>query len=155
MGQTCLGHTFRKVCSNIENRNDSQGCLHSGGHFYQAVSPLFLLSTGLGFRKIVSIWELLSLWVGTSLHFYRWFKWLVHLNVVYTVGIFISFPCIAIFFCTPVSNYWTLGSPPDTCMDEAVATLICGIINCVADLLTTLTPIPLVLKVRCIDPFAI
>ncbi|RAR01158.1 integral membrane protein [Stemphylium lycopersici] len=77
-----------------------------------------------------------------------WFKWLVHLNVVYTVGIFISFPCIAIFFCTPVSNYWTLGSPPDTCMDEAVATLICGIINCVADLLTTLTPIPLVLKLH-------
>ncbi|KAI4941907.1 hypothetical protein J4E91_010457 [Alternaria rosae] len=75
----------------------------------------------------------------------RWFKWAVHVNVVYTLGILISFPFIAIFFCTPIKNYWTVGAPADTCMDEGVATLICGIINCVADFLTTVTPIPLVM----------
>ncbi|KAH6878515.1 hypothetical protein BKA58DRAFT_96979 [Alternaria rosae] len=74
-----------------------------------------------------------------------WFKWAVHVNVVYTLGILISFPFIAIFFCTPIKNYWTVGAPADTCMDEGVATLICGIINCVADFLTTVTPIPLVM----------
>ena len=77
----------------------------------------------------------------------RWFKWLVHFNVVYTIGIFISFTFIATFMCIPVSNYWTVGAPADTCMDEAVATLVCGIVNCVADLLTTVTPIPLVFSV--------
>ncbi|KAI4674809.1 uncharacterized protein J4E84_010415 [Alternaria hordeiaustralica] len=74
-----------------------------------------------------------------------WFKWAVHVNVAYTLGILISFPFVAIFFCTPIKNYWTIGAPADTCMDEGTATLICGIINCVADFLTTLTPIPLVM----------
>ncbi|USP82307.1 hypothetical protein yc1106_09581 [Curvularia clavata] len=77
-----------------------------------------------------------------------WFKWLVHFNVAYTIGIFISFTFIATFMCIPVSNYWTIGAPANTCMDEAVATLVCGIINCVADLLTTVTPIPLVMSLQ-------
>jgi hypothetical protein len=85
--------------------------------------------------------------VLTSYLNYRWFKWLVHLNVIYTVGIFVSFTFIAIFLCTPVRNYWTLGSPGDTCLDEGIATLICGVINCIADFSTTITPIPLVLGV--------
>lgn len=80
---------------------------------------------------------------------FRWFKWLVHFNVVYTIGIFISFTFIATFMCIPVSNYWIVGAPANTCMNEAVATLVCGIINCVADLLTTVTPIPLVMSVGC------
>src|SRR5690242_18727086 len=54
---------------------------------------------------------------------------------------------VAIFQCTPVSNYWMIGSPPDSCMDEGIATLICGIINCVADLATTVTPLPLIMGV--------
>ncbi|RYO35209.1 hypothetical protein AA0113_g11557 [Alternaria arborescens] len=74
-----------------------------------------------------------------------WFKWAIHANVAYTVGLFISWTFIGIFFCNPVKNYWTIGAPADTCMDEAVMTLICGIMSCVADLLTTITPIPLVL----------
>jgi hypothetical protein len=32
-------------------------------------------------------------------------------------------------------------------MDEGIATLICGVINCIADFSTTITPIPLVLGV--------
>ena len=32
-------------------------------------------------------------------------------------------------------------------MDEGVLTLICGIINCVADFATTVTPIPLIMGV--------
>ncbi|XP_014551162.1 hypothetical protein COCVIDRAFT_113642 [Bipolaris victoriae FI3] len=77
-----------------------------------------------------------------------WFRWLVHFNVFYTVSSFLSFTCIAIFFCIPVKNYWTLGAPSETCLDEASATLIVGIINCVADLLTTVTPIPLVMGLQ-------
>ncbi|EUC41054.1 hypothetical protein COCMIDRAFT_107175 [Bipolaris oryzae ATCC 44560] len=77
-----------------------------------------------------------------------WFRWLVHFNVFYTISIFVSFTCIAIFFCIPISNYWKLGAPPETCLDEGSVTLIVGIINCVADLLTTVTPIPLVLGLQ-------
>jgi len=54
---------------------------------------------------------------------------------------------IAVFMCTPVSNYWVIGSPEGSCFDEGTATLICGIINCVADFATTVTPIPLILGV--------
>ena len=32
-------------------------------------------------------------------------------------------------------------------MDEGTVTLICGVINCVADFVTTITPMPLVLGV--------
>jgi hypothetical protein len=74
-----------------------------------------------------------------------WFKWLIHANVAYTLAIFISFPFIAIFLCVPVKAYWTLGGIPGAfCLDEGVATLVCGIINCVADFMTTVTPMPLV-----------
>lgn len=76
-----------------------------------------------------------------------WFKWLIHANLVYTVGIFISFTFIAVFQCNPVRNYWVVGAPAGSCMDEGVATLVCGIINCVADFVTTVTPIPLIMGV--------
>jgi hypothetical protein len=76
-----------------------------------------------------------------------WFRWLVHINVAYTVGIFISFPFIAVFLCTPVQAYWDLDAAPGACLDEGVATLVCGIISCVADFATTVTPMPLVFSV--------
>lgn len=102
-----------------------------------------------------------------------WFKRLVYVNVAYTVSILISFTYavhktpvelgsdaealtverfLAIFMCKPVSDYWTVGSPPGTCFDEGVATLVCGIINCVADFATTVTPIPLVIGVSTCSP---
>ncbi|KZM19709.1 uncharacterized protein EKO05_0004087 [Ascochyta rabiei] len=74
-----------------------------------------------------------------------WFKWLIHFNVAYTLGILVSYTFIAIFLCNPVSDYWVIGSPAGSCMNEGTATIICGIINCVADFATTVTPIPLVL----------
>jgi hypothetical protein len=52
---------------------------------------------------------------------------------------------IATFLCVPVSDYWKIGSPEGSCIDEGVATLVCGIINCIADLATTITPLPLVM----------
>ncbi|KAH5690820.1 hypothetical protein HBI23_013520 [Parastagonospora nodorum] len=78
-----------------------------------------------------------------------WFRWLIHANVAYTLGIFISYPFIAIFLCVPVRAYWIPGGVPGAyCLDEGVATLICGIISCVADFITTITPMPLVMGLR-------
>jgi hypothetical protein len=34
----------------------------------------------------------------------RWFVWGIHANVAFSVGIFISFVCLAIFQCNPVSK---------------------------------------------------
>jgi hypothetical protein len=73
-----------------------------------------------------------------------WFRWLIHINVAYTLAIFISFPFIAVFLCTPVKAYWEITVSEATCLDEGVATMICGVISCVADFATTLTPMPLV-----------
>ncbi|KAJ8110526.1 hypothetical protein OPT61_g6656 [Boeremia exigua] len=75
----------------------------------------------------------------------QWFRVVIHVNVAYTIAIFISFIFLAIFMCTPVSDYWTIGSPADSCLNEGTSTLVCGIINCVADLATTVTPIPLII----------
>ncbi|KAF1936522.1 hypothetical protein EJ02DRAFT_82359 [Clathrospora elynae] len=77
-----------------------------------------------------------------------WFKWLVHVNVAYTIAIAISFPFIAVFLCTPVRNYWTIGAPVDSCLDEGVATIVCGVISCIADFVTTVTPIPLIMGLQ-------
>ncbi|OAL06061.1 hypothetical protein IQ06DRAFT_75060 [Phaeosphaeriaceae sp. SRC1lsM3a] len=77
-----------------------------------------------------------------------WFKWLIHLNVAYTLAILISFPFIAVFQCIPVKAYWEIRIETGNCMDEGVATLVCGIINCVADFATTVTPLPLVWGLR-------
>jgi hypothetical protein len=76
-----------------------------------------------------------------------WFRWLIHANVVYTLGIFISFPFIAIFMCNPVKAYWTVNLGPVDCMDEGIATMVCGVLSCVADFATTVTPMPLVVGV--------
>jgi hypothetical protein len=81
-----------------------------------------------------------------------WFRWAVHANMVYSVAIMIAFLFLAIFLCTPVKNYWTFGAPADTCLDEGKATLAAGIINCVADLFCTITPIPLVMSVSFVLP---
>ncbi|KAF2876943.1 hypothetical protein BDV95DRAFT_601355 [Massariosphaeria phaeospora] len=72
------------------------------------------------------------------------FVWAVHANVAYTIAIFITFLFLSIFLCTPVENYWTFGAPADSCLDEGTATLAAGVINCIADFLCTILPIPLV-----------
>lgn len=76
----------------------------------------------------------------------RVFRWAVHANVIYSVAIFI-FIFLSIFQCIPVRNYWTFGAPEGSCFNEGTVTLVSGIINCIADFLRTVTPIPMVAKV--------
>ncbi|RYN77762.1 hypothetical protein AA0120_g11214 [Alternaria tenuissima] len=123
-------------------------------HVWDIPFPMFVPTSKIAMTAKV-VFVAAATFTRLSLHcfYYRlvtdtgksWFKWAIHANVAYTIGLFISWTFIGIFFCTPVKNYWTIGAPADTCMDEAVMTLICGIMSCVADLLTTITPIPLVL----------
>jgi hypothetical protein len=75
------------------------------------------------------------------------FVFAIHANVAFSVAIFVTFLFLAIFQCTPVQNYWTFQAPADSCVDEGAATMAAGVINCVADLLCTLLPIPMVAKV--------
>jgi len=74
----------------------------------------------------------------------RWFKWLVHVNVAYTVSTFFAINYVLIFTCRPISNYWNLSVPEDTCMNLGLATFVNGVINCVADVAATITPLPLI-----------
>ncbi|KAK3201109.1 hypothetical protein GRF29_213g1069218, partial [Pseudopithomyces chartarum] len=71
------------------------------------------------------------------------FRWMVHLNVAYTVAIFFTFIFLGTFLCTPVHLYWTIGAE-GKCLDEGAATMAAGIINVTADFLCTITPMPLV-----------
>lgn len=77
----------------------------------------------------------------------KWFVWTIHANVAFSVAIFITFICLAIFQCNPIRNYWIYGAPPETCLDEGSVTIVAGVINCVADLICTILPIPMVMQV--------
>ncbi|PSN59014.1 hypothetical protein BS50DRAFT_449075, partial [Corynespora cassiicola Philippines] len=76
------------------------------------------------------------------------FLWLVHISITYTICSFIAFVFVGIFQCNPVSNYWTYGAPDSTCMNEGVATIAIGVINCVADFCCTMLPIPMVAQLN-------
>ncbi|KAI6843738.1 hypothetical protein KC340_g880 [Hortaea werneckii] len=79
----------------------------------------------------------------------NWFRWVVHANVAFTVAVCITFVFLSVFLCTPVQYYWEF--PPSTdghCLDEGIATLAAGILNLSADLLATITPIPLVMRLN-------
>ncbi|KAF2765627.1 hypothetical protein EJ03DRAFT_377627 [Teratosphaeria nubilosa] len=78
-----------------------------------------------------------------------WFSWLVHFSVAFTMAICVALVLLIIFLCTPVKYYWEF--PPTTsgyCLDEGKATLAAGIINISADVLTTLLPVPLVMRLK-------
>jgi hypothetical protein len=77
----------------------------------------------------------------------RLFRWAVHFNVALTVAVYITFLFLAIFQCRPIRIYWMYGAPANTCIDEAVSIMAAGVINCIVDLLCTVTPIPMVMKV--------
>lgn len=49
----------------------------------------------------------------------------------------------------PVQAYWDYKlSEKGHCLDEGLVTLVAGIINCVADLLTTTLPIPIIWRLK-------
>ncbi|KAK4543304.1 hypothetical protein LTR36_005663 [Oleoguttula mirabilis] len=78
-----------------------------------------------------------------------WFHWVVHADVAFTVAICISFVFLSIFLCTPVPYYWQY--PPTGeghCLNEGTVTLVAGAVNLFADLITTLVPVPLVMRLR-------
>lgn len=57
--------------------------------------------------------------------------------------------CCADDLSRPIQSYWVF--PPiegSKCLNEGTATLIIGIFNCVADLLTTILPIPLIMRLQ-------
>ncbi|KAF2665236.1 hypothetical protein BT63DRAFT_87991 [Microthyrium microscopicum] len=77
----------------------------------------------------------------------NWFKWVIHSAMAFNIAIFIAFTLLSIFQCQPIAAYWTLGES-DKCLNEGRVTLGSGVINCIADLLTTLLPIPMVMRLN-------
>ncbi|KAI7168242.1 hypothetical protein KC324_g11643, partial [Hortaea werneckii] len=54
-----------------------------------------------------------------------------------------------VFAATPVEAYWQYPPNPDAhCLDEGKVMLGGGVINCVSDLLTTVLPIPIVMRLQ-------
>ncbi|CAK1354091.1 unnamed protein product [Cercospora beticola] len=78
-----------------------------------------------------------------------WFNKILHASMFFVVGLGIAFTCIGIWLCIPVQAYWRFPPKwPYKCLDEGTTTLIIGIFNCIADLLCTLLPIPLVWRLK-------
>ncbi|KAB2568988.1 hypothetical protein DBV05_g12335, partial [Lasiodiplodia theobromae] len=79
----------------------------------------------------------------------KWFGWALHATVFLNVAAVITFTCLGIWQCNPISAYWTLSPPAGAyCLDEGKTVLGIGIVNCFIDLLVTVLPIPLVRKLQ-------
>jgi len=80
----------------------------------------------------------------------EWFRWVLHASMIIVVAMGIAFTCLGIWLCVPVQSYWVY--PPDFghyhCLSEGTTTLIIGVLNCLVDLLVTLLPVPLVMKLQ-------
>ncbi|KAL0255118.1 hypothetical protein SLS55_009647 [Diplodia seriata] len=79
----------------------------------------------------------------------RWFGWALHLTVFLNVAAAITFTCLGIWQCNPISAYWTLSLPAGAyCIDEGKTVLGIGIVNCFIDVIVAMLPIPLVRKLQ-------
>ncbi|KAK1815506.1 hypothetical protein LTR12_010057 [Friedmanniomyces endolithicus] len=79
----------------------------------------------------------------------RWFNWVLHASLAWTVAVCISFVCEVIWLCVPTQAYWIF--PPMAnayCLDEGKVMLGGGVINCFSDLLTTVLPIPIIARLQ-------
>ncbi|KAK4979514.1 hypothetical protein LTR28_004249 [Elasticomyces elasticus] len=79
----------------------------------------------------------------------RWFVWVLRLSIVWVLGVCVAFVALTIWQCKPISAYWVYPPMPNgTCMDEGTVTLWAGVINCISDLLVTVLPIPIVMRLQ-------
>lgn len=79
----------------------------------------------------------------------KWFRWILHAGMSFVVGVGVTGTVVNTFLCVPVDAYWRY--PPRGkyhCLNEGTVTFIFGTINCVADLLCTTLPIPLVMQLK-------
>ncbi|TID21740.1 hypothetical protein E2P81_ATG05006 [Venturia nashicola] len=77
------------------------------------------------------------------------FRLALHCTVILVIILFITGACVGIFICTPVQDYWAFPpNPHRKCFDEGPIGFVVSIINCLADLLVTFLPIPLVLQLK-------
>ncbi|KXL45893.1 hypothetical protein M433DRAFT_66438 [Acidomyces richmondensis BFW] len=78
-----------------------------------------------------------------------WFRWVLHASVALALAVCILFVCETIWLCIPVQSYWEFPPPASYhCLNEGTVMLGGGIINCFCDLLTTMLPIPIVMKLQ-------
>ncbi|KAK4958652.1 hypothetical protein LTR28_005415, partial [Elasticomyces elasticus] len=79
----------------------------------------------------------------------RWFAWVLRLSLVWVLGVCVAFVVLTVWQCKPISAYWVYPPmPAGSCMDEGTVTLWAGVINCISDLLVTVLPIPIVMRLQ-------
>ncbi|OCK85191.1 hypothetical protein K432DRAFT_431768 [Lepidopterella palustris CBS 459.81] len=78
-----------------------------------------------------------------------WFRWAIHFSFGYTIATCITFIALTVFLCTPALAYWVLLQLPNSkCLPEDVVILAAGSINCFADLVVTVLPMPIVARLQ-------
>ncbi|KAK3701660.1 hypothetical protein LTR37_015312 [Vermiconidia calcicola] len=78
----------------------------------------------------------------------KWFSWVLHVSMAYTIAVCVKFVALTIWLCSPVESYWIFPPIAGHCLSEGKTMLGGGIINSVSDLLTTILPIPLVMRLQ-------
>nr|OQO21046.1 hypothetical protein B0A51_11417 [Rachicladosporium sp. CCFEE 5018]OQO24251.1 hypothetical protein B0A51_08696 [Rachicladosporium sp. CCFEE 5018] len=79
----------------------------------------------------------------------KWYRWTLHASLAFVIGFWISMSLLAIFDCYPVEVYWLFpATVKGHCGNEGNTTLIAGILSCVADLICTCLPIPVVMRLQ-------
>jgi hypothetical protein len=79
----------------------------------------------------------------------RWFRWTLHLAVVFNIIAWLPFVLAMAFSCTPVKAYWSFPPPVGShCINEGASTLAGGCAKTFVDLLVTTLPIPLIMRMK-------
>lgn len=79
----------------------------------------------------------------------RTFRWVLHISTFINTMTLPFFVIVTIFQCSPIRAFWTYPVLPDQkCISEGKLTLGCGIFNTFLDLLTTMIPVPLIIKLQ-------
>ncbi len=78
-----------------------------------------------------------------------WFPWVLHASALWTISVCAVFVALTIWLCDPVYAYWAWPPLPNAkCLDEGKVMLGGGIVNSASDLLTTVLPIPIVMRLQ-------
>ncbi|KAF2101222.1 hypothetical protein NA57DRAFT_33665, partial [Rhizodiscina lignyota] len=77
------------------------------------------------------------------------FRMVIHVFLGFSVAVGLALALLTVWQCKPIAAFWTFPIMPGShCIDEGRITLGCGIVNTVADLITAVLPIPMILRLK-------
>lgn len=98
------------------------------------------------FTRLSLVCFLLRLVTGSG---HTSFAWVLRAALLWQVVVCTALVFMTVFLCVPVRAYWAIPLVDNAkCLNEGDVTLAGGVVNCVSDLMVTLLPIPIVMKLN-------